>query len=451
MGKECAAVWNAARLLRDLLFAGKNRQVVLLLFGTMFISGTETLIITPVLPQMAADLNVSIELAGHWVTAYAVVTGIFAFVFGPISDQTERKTILVIGLFVLGVGTVACGFCDRFWTLAGARGVVGAGAGMLLTSCTSYVADRFDAEHRGTAMGLVMNGFFVSLILGVPAGAGLANAAGWRPMFWMLGAMIFVWVGALALWLPALGGHRRPDDGVFEPRSGRIRAVLAGYGQIVRLRHVWGVLQTAGLVGLSMTMYSVYLSPWLEETYGFDTLWRGLVYAIGAPAAVVAAPLAGRWSAKVGRLPVIVLGNLLTMTTVICVALSAGFGARLRTIVEPSSALARPLELAPLFFFSFLLLASSAARSTAVQTMSTEAVEPRMRGSMEAFKNFFFQAAVALGATFGSILWAGEGDRFFRICLWALGLTGVSTGLLIWLSRDAPGALPKRAAPLDAG
>ena len=425
--------------------------MIALLFATMFVAGTETLVLSPVLPQMASELAVSIQTGAHWVTSYAVCTGISAFLFGPISDQTNRKWVLVTGVVILGVGTIACGFATDFWTLAIARSLSGAGSGILSTCTTSYVADKFDARNRGTAMGWIMNGFFVALVLGVPVGAGIANSTGWRVMFFVLGAIALLLAGLIAAFLPRI---QRPTP-VASPATPfafatALQTAFSGYYAIVQRRHVWALLQTASLVGMSMTMFSVYLSPWLEERFALDTLERGLVYAVGAPAAIAAAPIAGRISGRVGRLPVIVVGNLATMVMMVLVSLSADIGQAITPVFWSGTQFDRVLPFAPLVVFSFLLLASSASRGTSVHTLTAEAVESSLRGSMAACRNLAFQLSVALGATVGGYIWASTGERFIRICVFAAVLTAVSTVLLIWLGRDAPGALPRTMHQTDA-
>ncbi len=428
-------------------------RVIALLFTSMFLSGTENLVMSPVLPQIAAELGVPMHLAAHWVTAYALLTGVSAFVFGPISDRNERKHVLVAGLSILGLGTVVCGLAGSFWTLIFARALTGVGAGILLTSTTSYIADFFTVARRGTAMGLIMNGFFVALMFGVPVGSTIASFAGWRAMFWVLGGFGLLLAIAMGSKLPPIAGNAAVDDfhtaqGDAPARAGGLRGALQGYRQVLARGYVWGLLQTAFLVGTSMTMFSVYLSPWLEAEFGFDTFWRGVAYAIGAPAAVITAPIAGRWSARVGRLPLIIFGNVATSSMMVLVAMSSDFGLSLRAaFTDGGEALQFVLRYVPLFGFSILLMSGSAARGTGMQTLTAEAVESDLRGSMAALRNVAFQISVATGASVGGWIWARGGDSFLAICVCGTVLTLLSTIPLYALSKGAPGAFMPSPRP----
>jgi predicted MFS family arabinose efflux permease len=429
-------------------------RTIVLLFLTMFVSGTETLIVNPVLPQLASALSIEVDRAARVVTVYALSAGFFAFLFGPISDRADRKHVLVLGLLVLGLGTVLCGKAANLNGLLIARSIAGAGSGMLVTSTTSYVADRFSAKQRGVVIGYVMNGFFLAMLLGVFFGAAAANAFGWARMFQLLGGAILALCGLSIVVLPAIRTREKSDTNAdheeknsqdwstlvsqtFDIPATYATKAFSDYTALIRIRHVWGLIHTSALNMLSMTMYSVYLSPWMKEQYGFDTLQRGLVYAVGAPAAIIAAPLAGKLGPHFGRLPVIVAGNLSVLAVILAVSSAPSIGHWIETFFFPDSTF---VTASPLFALFFILQSASAARSSAIETMAVEAVEPGLRGSMAAFRNFFLQLGSGIGASLGGLIWMTSNHNFFAICCTAAVLTAVSTGLVIMLSSAAPGA-----------
>ena len=212
----------------------REGAIVGVLLLIMFTSAADLLVMTPILPTMAEDLGVGADLGGLWVTAYAVSTGLFALGFGPISDRFGRRSVLRVGILTLGLGTFACGLADGFFALLFARFVAGAGAGMLVTSTTSYAGDHFEPARRAVVVGWVMSGFFLALILAVPIGAGLAASFGWHRMFFVLsGFAACVAVGVFALPVPRS-----------EERVTRLSAAEAGraYGALLATKPVLGVL-----------------------------------------------------------------------------------------------------------------------------------------------------------------------------------------------------------------
>lgn len=414
-----------------------DRAIVGLLLLVMFTSGADLLVMSPILPAVAADLGVGADLAGLWVTAYAVATGLFALAFGPISDRFGRRAVLRVGIAVLIAGTFACAAAESFFGMLAARFLAGAGAGILVTSTTSYAGDHFEPKRRAVVVGWVMTGFFLALILAVPLGALLAELLGWDRMFLVLGGFAGC-VGGALLFLPA------PR---YEQRSERlsVRAAASAYGELMRDRRVLGVLGMSMAVGLAMTMFSVYSSPWMNETFGLDTADRGLVYAAGGPAVLVGGPIAGRLSNHFGRVSLVVTGSVLMGAMQLAMPLTDELTAALGELGELVD-YARfgehpwPIVLPPVLVF-FLAMAAGATRSGPFQTLALEVAPGERRGAMSALRNGFNQLGTGLGAALGGFLWSTLDSAYGTICVVAAVVTFAGAALLrrlVGSDRPAP-------------
>lgn len=399
-----------------------GRWTVFLLCALMFTSGADMLVMTPILPQVAKDLGVEVELGGLWVTAYAVATGVFALIFGPISDRHGRKPILVGGMVVLAAGTLACGFAYSYATMIAARAFAGMGAGLLVTSTTSYVGDHFPEQHRAVVMGYVMSGFFLSLILGVPIGAGLTAWVGWNHMFLILTGFALLVTALLIFTLP----HPAEEKRTVHLSVG---GALGGYLTLLRDKKVLGILCMSAAIGMSMTTFSVYSSPWMEQTFGLGTRDRGLVYAIGGPAVLLGGPLAGKLSDRFGRVWIIVLGSALMGVMQVAMPFSVIPGGAIRDALDAHQLdfarfgdLMWPATLPTLAIFFFAMLAGS-SRSAPFQTLALEVVEPEQRGALAAIRNTFNQGGSGLGAALGSVVWASSSDGYRAVCLLSASVT----------------------------
>jgi predicted MFS family arabinose efflux permease len=426
-----------------------DRAIVALLSMVMFTSGADLLVMTPILPTLAEELGVGADLGGLWITAYAVATGVFALAFGPVSDRFGRRAVLRTGLMVLVAGTLACAVSESFSGMLGARFLAGAGAGMLVTSTTSYAGDHFEPERRAVVMGWVMAGFFLALILAVPIGAFLTDILGWSRMFLVLaGFASLVGLGVLSLPRPRL-----------EQRSARlsVRAAARTYGELLRDRRVVGVLMMSLTVGLAMTMFSVYSSPWMHETFGLDTADRGLVYAAGGPAVLLGGPLAGRLSNHFGRVSLVMAGSALMGLMQLAMPLTGDASAHLRTLsaldgFSRFGDLPWPMALPPVLVF-FLAMAAGATRSGPFQTLALEVAPGERRGAVSALRNGFNQLGSGLGAALGGFLWSTLDPAYGTICVTAALVTFAGTALLrvlVGSDRPLPGADPDRlgsAAP----
>ena len=71
--------------------------VVFTLWLLVFSSASQTMIISPILPQIGDDLDIADAVLGTLVTAYSLMVGLFAILSGPVSDRIGRRRILLAG------------------------------------------------------------------------------------------------------------------------------------------------------------------------------------------------------------------------------------------------------------------------------------------------------------------------------------------------------------------
>ncbi len=90
------------------------RRYSLMFFLTMFLIGTDTFLISPLLPTLARMYGVSTSISGWMVSAYAIGYACFALISGPISDGRNRKKVMIWGLLAFSMSTFLCGFSYTF-------------------------------------------------------------------------------------------------------------------------------------------------------------------------------------------------------------------------------------------------------------------------------------------------------------------------------------------------
>ena len=80
----------------------------------VFTAASQTIIVTPILPLIAAELGVAVGPAGPLVSVYSVVLAAAALVMGPVSDRIGRKRVMVLGSGVLAVVLAGHGLADTY-------------------------------------------------------------------------------------------------------------------------------------------------------------------------------------------------------------------------------------------------------------------------------------------------------------------------------------------------
>jgi predicted MFS family arabinose efflux permease len=169
-----------------------------LLCVVFFLTGTETYLVSPLLPEIAPSLGVAIASAAMIVPAYALVYAVASPPLGIFSDRWPRKRSAIAGSIVFLVGNIGCAIAPDLGGLIAARGVSGLGAALSGPAIWACLAERTAAHQRGRAISLGASAFSLGQILGVPLGAAVAALGGWRAPFLAVGMLMLVATIALA-------------------------------------------------------------------------------------------------------------------------------------------------------------------------------------------------------------------------------------------------------------
>jgi MFS family permease len=172
-------------------------------------------------------LNLALPTIGHelhssttglqWVTgAYGVVFGGLMLVFGAIADRYGRRRIMLIGLVLLGVASLATGFVFTAEQLIAVRVVMGVAAAMTTPGSMALAFRLFDDDGlRVRAITLISTVGLVGLAIGPTVGGLVITIAPWQVLLLVnvpIAALAIIGIGfGVAADIPA-DLHRDPVD-----------------------------------------------------------------------------------------------------------------------------------------------------------------------------------------------------------------------------------------------
>lgn len=219
-----------------------------------FAIGTTEFVIMGLLPNVAADLGVSIPSAGWLVTGYALGVAIGAPFMALATAHWPRKRALLALMGIFIVGNLLCAVATGYNMLMLARVVTALCHGAFFGIGAVVAASLVPENRRASAVALMFTGLTLANVLGVPLGTALGQAAGWRSTFWAV-ALIGV-VALVGLWrvLPA-------DRN--QPRADLRRELLA-----LRGLGFWLALSMTVFFAASMFALFTYVAPLLQEVTG---------------------------------------------------------------------------------------------------------------------------------------------------------------------------------------
>ena len=386
--------------------------VLFALWLTVFAASSQVIIVSPLLPDIARTLAVPEAHLGWLVTAYAAALGAFALLAGPVSDRVGRRRILLWGAGAMAVVLGLHGLARTFPLLLAARALAGAAGGLLSGAAVAYVGDAFPYERRGWANGWVMSGIAAGQVLGVPAGKWLALHLGYVWPFLAFGLL------AAAAW--ALILLRVPQPPVRRTTTALTAGSVArGYARLLGEAAPRAAILAYFLMFSGVGFFVTYFAVWLERVVGLDGTDIIVLFLVGGLTNVVAGPLAGRLSDRVGRRPLIFVSCLLFAA----VMLAAPYAIR------------GPLSAAALFALAML---SVSLRLSPLQSLLSALVPAERRGVM-------MSAAVATGQI-GMAVAAGLAGPLYA----ALGFAGNTVAgatALLGMAAVVARALPEPPSP----
>ena len=228
--------------------------VLTLLCAACFLAGMSVLMLGPLLVTLAHTFQTSVAVVGQLVAATAITWGLTAPLAGPVADAYGRRSVLVLGMLLLGVGLLGSVVVGTYTSLLLLRLLTGVGAALVPPNTLALIADVFPPTRRGKAIGWVISTSGLSAAGGVPLVAWLLDAGGWRLPFAIMG-LASLGVGLLAGgWLP-----RRA------PPSGPAHTFFAHYREVGAQPRFWYVLGANMLQQIAFFGMFGYLAAFLMQ------------------------------------------------------------------------------------------------------------------------------------------------------------------------------------------
>jgi YNFM family putative membrane transporter len=217
---------------------GAPPRIIALLGAGSFVSAASLRVADTLLPQFAAEFEVSPGDASIVVTSFAVAYGLSQILYGPLGDRFGKLRVIMIAMIIAAVGIAGSAFAPGLRSLALLRLVSGAGAAAIVPLSMAYIGDVVSYDQRQAILARFLTGFILGTAFGQSAGGWFADHLGWRGLF-LLFAALFLGVD-LMLW--------RLSAAVAEPHAPRERlaSLLLRYLRLFRLRSVQIVLVTVG-------------------------------------------------------------------------------------------------------------------------------------------------------------------------------------------------------------
>jgi EmrB/QacA subfamily drug resistance transporter len=338
--------------------------VLALCSTAFFMTCLDTLVVATALPRIQESLHVGFANLQWTVNAYNIAVAAGVVCAAALGDRFGRRRLFCLGLALFTLASAACALAPSAAVLIGARTIQGLGGAIILPLSLTILTEAFPAERRATVFGIYGGLAGLAVALGPIVGGAITEGVDWHWIFWI---NIPIGVAATLLsarLLPETHGPRKPLDlgGV-----GLCTIAMVGltWG-LVRANDVgWGSAEILATLGLGAVAFAAFLvwesraaqpmlslkllripafaagnaaaffsmaaisagafltSQYFQFALGYTPLQAGLrlLPFFGTP--MVVAPIAGRFSSRIGLRPVIVAGMAMLAGGFVWVALAA--------------------------------------------------------------------------------------------------------------------------------
>jgi EmrB/QacA subfamily drug resistance transporter len=235
------------------------RYVVIGLMLTMFLGALDQTIVATALPTMGRAFN-DVENLSWVVTAYLLTATGTTPLYGKLSDIYGRRAVMLAGISIFILGSVACAMAPSMTALIFARGLQGLGGGGLMSLTQTIIADIVSPRERGRYQGYIGAVFASSSIGGPVLGGVLTDHLHWSLIFWInlpLGLLALAMTNNALKRLPV---HRRQHS---LDLPGALLMIAAAVALLLALtwggvRFPWLSWPIAGLFALSTVLWVLF-------------------------------------------------------------------------------------------------------------------------------------------------------------------------------------------------
>lgn len=286
---------------KEYTFQIKRKYVILVLISTFFINFDSAFVI-PIIANYAVSLGASIAFSGVIVGIYSICHIPSNIFLGRLIDKFGRKGFLIFGIFLDGISIFMYYLAGNPAFLLLARIIHGLGGGFGGPATMSYLGDSFPKEKSGKGMAFYGISVGFSMLLGFMAGGLLASSIGYKNLFLTVSIIMFI-ISVFCISLPAS----------YTPEKQKLKFTkeVKIFYHLISNKKLFPA-QTSILIlffnlGILTASYTIYL-----KLFEYSDSQIGMILGIMVILSILTNYPAGKLSDKIGKLPVLIIGQFFT-------------------------------------------------------------------------------------------------------------------------------------------
>ena len=225
----------------------------------------------PAFPQMAASLGVDISKIALTISVCVFTMSVGLLVGGPISDSYGRRMVLIVGLVITTIASLAVGLSQNIGMVLIFRVLHAFGAGWVLVSVPAMIRDRVSGQEAAKLFSMIGLIMVLAPAVAPAVGSAILELASWRWIFFFIAGYAFFLI--FVAWR-FIFSHMPKREG---PR--KVTNLLQGYLEVLHERKSWPFIIWQGS-GFSVIMLFVTHASYIyQEHFGLSPSKFSLFFA----------------------------------------------------------------------------------------------------------------------------------------------------------------------------
>ena len=383
---------------------GSATSAITLLALASFASQSMVRVSDSLLPQIAADMGVSVGAASIVVTAYALAHGSVQLIIGPVGDRFGKYACVTAAAAMSTVLVLLCGLAGSLSALVAARLACGLSAGWIIPLAMAFLGDVIPYERRQQVLGTFLSGQILGQLFGQAAGGVLGDFFGWRQVFFFLAALFAIATIALLIEF-----FRNPITHAGHATATRSRGFVTDYVTVLRAPWARAVIAMGFIESMFMFGAFAYVGADLHLRFGVSFALVGLFVGAFAIGGLIYSLSVRGLVNRLGQIGLVTGGGALLAFAYLTIAFT------------PYAAIA-PFAITVIGLGYYML-------HNTLQTNATQ-MTPQARGTAVAI----FSSALYFGQTLGVTINGVIFDRFTAVPIFVIAAAGL-LALGLWFAR----------------
>ena len=274
-------------------------------------------ILSPTLPLIETELNVSSAAVQQVLTFYMVAVALGQLIYGPVSDRVGRRPVLLAGAVLFTIAGLISLFVQSISALIVLRAVQGFGAAACIAMGRAIVNDVFDREEGARQLSAISMVLAIAPALSLFFGGVLAEYAGWK------GAMALLSIGGIVVMVS--GFRIVSETNLNKVAQINIGSVFGAYKTVLHNRVFIAWAMAGGMqVGIFFSLAGFL--GYQYQRHGYTMAEFGMWFALTPISYILGNTANRRWFVKKGIERAALIGCVLSAVALLLLFITQAIG-----------------------------------------------------------------------------------------------------------------------------